>query len=84
MIREWRHIRLLKRSGWGHDPSGSRGTKEGECAVLCPACPIPGINLPPDWKERPTTKQYVYVANSLLFFSHIQTGQVALCAIHWN
>lgn len=57
MIREWRHIRLLKRSGRGHDPSGSKGTKEGECAVLCPACPIPGINLPLNWKD--STEQYV-------------------------
>ena len=59
IVREWRHIRLLKRFRCGHDPSGWKGTKEGECAVLCPACPMPGINLSADWKERPSTEQYV-------------------------
>ncbi|KDQ23111.1 hypothetical protein PLEOSDRAFT_1017784, partial [Pleurotus ostreatus PC15] len=50
IVREWRHIRLLKRSGRGHDPTGVAGTKEGECAVLCPACPHPGKNLPHNWQ----------------------------------
>ncbi|KAK0490084.1 hypothetical protein EDD18DRAFT_1465849 [Armillaria luteobubalina] len=45
VVREWRHIRLLKRSGRGNDPTGVKGTKPGECAVLCPACPQPGINM---------------------------------------
>lgn len=53
MIREWRHIKLLKRSGRGHDVTGVKGTAQGECAVLCPACPHPGKNLPPDWKDAP-------------------------------
>lgn len=52
IVREWRHIRLLKRSARGHDPTGVAGTKEGECAVLCPACPHPGKNLPQDWQAR--------------------------------
>lgn len=51
IVRQWRHIHQLKRSGRGHDPTGAAGTSEGECAVLCPACPHPGINLPNDWKE---------------------------------
>ncbi|KAF9496443.1 hypothetical protein BDN71DRAFT_1482196 [Pleurotus eryngii] len=37
IVREWRHIHLLKCSARGHDPTGVAGTKEGECAVLCPA-----------------------------------------------
>ncbi|KAK0499303.1 hypothetical protein EDD18DRAFT_1460281 [Armillaria luteobubalina] len=45
VVREWRHIRLLKRSGQGNDPTGVKGTKPGECAVLCPACLQPGINM---------------------------------------
>ena len=57
MVREWRHIRLLKRMGRGHDPSGVKGTQEGECAVLCPACPQPGKNLPPNWKDAPENQQ---------------------------
>ena len=57
MVREWRHVRLLKRMGRGHAESGVKGTREGECAVLCPACPIPGVNLPSDWKDRPDSEQ---------------------------
>ncbi|KAG2127505.1 hypothetical protein DEU56DRAFT_872776 [Suillus clintonianus] len=37
MIRQWRHLVMLKRSGRGHDPSGVAGTSEDQCAVLCPA-----------------------------------------------
>lgn len=51
IVRQWRHIRQLKRSGRGHDPTGSAGTSEGECAILCPACPQPGINLPNNWEN---------------------------------
>ena len=57
IIREWRHICLLKRMGRGHSESGVNGTQEGQCAVLCPACPQPGVNLPLDWKERPESEQ---------------------------
>ncbi|KAF8808428.1 hypothetical protein BYT27DRAFT_7210831 [Phlegmacium glaucopus] len=58
IMREWRHVRLLKRFGRGHDPTGVKGTQEGECAVLCPACPIPGMNLPSNWKDQP--KPWLY------------------------
>ncbi|KAG1885253.1 hypothetical protein F4604DRAFT_1878622 [Suillus subluteus] len=58
MIREWRHLKMLKRSGRGHDPSGVDGTVEGECTVLCPACPHPGKNLPAGWKDAP--RQWLY------------------------
>ncbi|RXW21399.1 hypothetical protein EST38_g4451 [Candolleomyces aberdarensis] len=49
IVHEWRHLRLMKRAGRGLDPSGIKGTKEGECVVLCPACPQPGVNLPDNW-----------------------------------
>jgi hypothetical protein len=49
MIRMWRHLRLLKRGGRAHNPTGAQGTSPGELAVLCPACPYPDINLPADW-----------------------------------
>lgn len=45
LVRQWRHLKLLKRSGRGHDPTSVLNTKEGECAVLCLACPQPGKNL---------------------------------------
>jgi hypothetical protein len=57
MTRQWRNIQMLKRAGRGHDPTGVPGTKEGECALLCPACPQPGKNLPPNWKDMPEEKQ---------------------------
>ncbi|KAF9463104.1 hypothetical protein BDZ94DRAFT_1193298 [Collybia nuda] len=60
MVREWRHLTLLKRFGRGHDPSGVRGTKKGECAVICPACPQPGRNLPLDWEDAPVWVQWLY------------------------
>jgi hypothetical protein len=53
MSREWRHLKLLKRSGRGHKPAGVLSTEEGACAVLCPACPHPGKNLPSDWDKAP-------------------------------
>lgn len=61
IVREWRHIRLLKRSGRGHEPSGVSGTIEGECAVLCPACPHPGKNLPANWEKAGDTSRYVLI-----------------------
>jgi hypothetical protein len=37
----------------GYDPCGIMATKLGECAVLCPACPQPGLNLEEGWKDVP-------------------------------
>lgn len=56
-MRQWRNLKLLKRAGRGHDPAGVAATREGECAVVCPACPQPGKNLEPDWKEAPEELQ---------------------------
>ncbi|KAG2139540.1 hypothetical protein BD769DRAFT_1350679 [Suillus cothurnatus] len=60
MIREWRHLKMLKRSGRGHHPNGVDATEEGDCAVLCPACPHPGKNLPDDWEKVPRAKSWIY------------------------
>ncbi|EIN05248.1 hypothetical protein PUNSTDRAFT_75081, partial [Punctularia strigosozonata HHB-11173 SS5] len=49
-VREWRHLKMLKRAGRGNDPSGIRGTPVGGLAVECPACPHPGRNLPDNWE----------------------------------
>jgi hypothetical protein len=61
MTRQWHHLHLLKRAGVGHNPSEDRigSTKPGECALLCPACPQPGKNLPTDWDKVPFEKAYV-------------------------
>lgn len=53
VVRLWRHVKMLKRAGRGHDPSGAEGTKAGELAVVCRACPIPGANLPDGWDNAP-------------------------------
>ncbi|KAG2122912.1 hypothetical protein DEU56DRAFT_873540 [Suillus clintonianus] len=60
MVREWRHLKMLKRAGRRHDPTGVEGTKEGECAVVCPACPQAGKNLPDDWQDAPDDKRWLY------------------------
>ncbi|KAI6096537.1 hypothetical protein EDD16DRAFT_1719774 [Pisolithus croceorrhizus] len=60
IIRQWRHLKLLKRTGRGHDPLGISNTKQGDCALLCPACPHPGKNLPQDWRSVGPEKQFLY------------------------
>ncbi|KAG1758110.1 hypothetical protein EDD22DRAFT_957204 [Suillus occidentalis] len=50
MIKQWHNLKLLKQFGRGHDPSGIDATKQGLCAIVCPACPHLGKNLPEDWK----------------------------------
>ncbi|KAI0739290.1 hypothetical protein C8Q80DRAFT_1222396 [Daedaleopsis nitida] len=60
MTKEWRHLKMLKRAGRGHDPSGAAGTQPGECALDCPACPLPGKNLPRDWQNAPPGTQWLY------------------------
>ncbi|KAJ7714692.1 hypothetical protein DFH07DRAFT_762966, partial [Mycena maculata] len=60
MTKQWRHTRMMKRGGRGHDPEGVAKTKPGECALDCPACPLPGKNLPEDWELAPEEKQFLY------------------------
>ncbi|KAF9495381.1 hypothetical protein BDN71DRAFT_1482663 [Pleurotus eryngii] len=47
-----------------HDPSGVAGTSTGECAVMCPACPHPGKNLPSDWEKAKKPKAWIYAFNA--------------------
>ncbi|OBZ76107.1 hypothetical protein A0H81_03923 [Grifola frondosa] len=56
----WRHLKLLKRAGRGHDPAGISAIAEGSCAVLCPSCPHPGKNLPDDWASAPPSRKWLY------------------------
>ncbi|KAG2104983.1 hypothetical protein BD769DRAFT_1612896 [Suillus cothurnatus] len=60
MVKEWRNLTLLKRSGRGHDPGGVDATQHGACAVLCPACPQPGKNLPDGWEDTPSEDRWKY------------------------
>ena len=59
MIRQWRHLKSLKRSGRGHDKTGASGTKNGELCIQCPACPRPSVNLPDNWEDMPDDMKYV-------------------------
>ncbi|KAJ7788496.1 hypothetical protein B0H14DRAFT_3576895 [Mycena olivaceomarginata] len=62
MTRQWQHLMLLKRAGRAHDPCEDRiaATKASELALLCPACPQPGINLPVNWDKVPFEKAFLY------------------------
>ncbi|KAJ7909356.1 hypothetical protein B0H13DRAFT_1616599, partial [Mycena leptocephala] len=62
MTREWRHLQMLKWSGRAHIPGGARNIEAGACAVLCPACPQPGKNLPAggEWRSAPPEKKFLY------------------------
>lgn len=51
MIRQYRHLLMLIRAGKGNVVNGATTIAPGELAMQCPACPIPGVNLPPDWSE---------------------------------
>ena len=50
-------IRTPECAGRGRDPDGVSATKEGECPVLCPACPKPGKTLPANWRDAPQQLQ---------------------------
>ncbi|KAF7303362.1 CxC2 domain-containing protein [Mycena indigotica] len=62
MTREWRFIQMVKRAGQGHETGGCRNIPAGACALLCPACPQPGKNLPADgsWKNGPPHERFRY------------------------
>ncbi|KAI6096267.1 hypothetical protein EDD16DRAFT_1774867 [Pisolithus croceorrhizus] len=59
-IHEWHHLKMLKWSGHGHDPAGIVNTSSGECMVLCPACPHPGINLLDGWESSLPHRKWLY------------------------
>ncbi|KAF8258433.1 hypothetical protein EI94DRAFT_1519018, partial [Lactarius quietus] len=46
---QWRDLKNRMKSGIGHQTDG-QPVPDGTMAILCPACPQPGINLPKDWK----------------------------------
>ncbi|KZP16524.1 hypothetical protein FIBSPDRAFT_957932 [Athelia psychrophila] len=60
IVHLWRHLKMLKRAGHGHDPRGVDATRMGECAVECPACPHPGRNLPSGWENAPECVSWLY------------------------
>ena len=69
MVREWRHIKMAKRAGRAHEPSGIDGTPPGGLSIPCCACPHPNINLPADWAKQPAETRYFYLFIYFLFCS---------------
>jgi hypothetical protein len=63
MMQQWRHLHLLKRVGRGYYAKRVDGTKPGELAIICPACPQPGINLSPNWVRECCEKPCVQISN---------------------
>ncbi|KAF8209183.1 hypothetical protein K438DRAFT_1572996 [Mycena galopus ATCC 62051] len=65
IVRQYRMTLMMKRAGRGHDPSGVKGTTQGELALQCRSCPQPGKNLPEgwdriNWDEMPEDLRYKY------------------------
>ncbi|KAG0692573.1 hypothetical protein DFH29DRAFT_1008433 [Suillus ampliporus] len=60
MSRQYRHLLALKRAGRAHNVRGVLGTKPGELAVPCPACPQPGRNLLPGWDSAPPNDRWLF------------------------
>lgn len=48
LSRQYRNLKLWQMHGHGHDQSSLP-----RLALFCAACPQPGVNLAPDWKEDP-------------------------------
>ena len=49
VTRQWRDLKARQRAGCAFSSQVSSAL--GGLALFCPACPQPGINLPPTWKE---------------------------------
>ncbi|KAG2137098.1 uncharacterized protein EDB93DRAFT_1242270 [Suillus bovinus] len=57
---KWWNLTSLKRSGRGHDPAGVNAMQQGQLAVLCPACPQLGKNVPEDLAHVRSNEQWLY------------------------
>ncbi len=53
LVRQFTHLKMMKCLGRGNVKASIQSTTPRELALKCPACPIPGINLPPDWDSAP-------------------------------
>ena len=58
-VRQWRHLKDIKRGGAGHTSTAVDDLGDGALAIECPACPHPGRNLPPEWENESRDKAYV-------------------------
>jgi hypothetical protein len=53
-VRQWRHLKDIKRGGAGHTTIAVDKLNNGALAIDCPACPHPGRNLPAEWDTSPS------------------------------
>ncbi|KAJ7866849.1 hypothetical protein B0H14DRAFT_3084187 [Mycena olivaceomarginata] len=90
MTRQWRNVQMLKRAGRGHEADGVAKTAMGECALLCPACPQPGKNLPPGnanfrlkRKDVSSEEKDSGLGNGWAFFCEVQ-AYMAHVKKHWD
>lgn len=79
----WRHLRMMKRGGRSYDPTGVNGTSPGELAVRCPACPIPSVNLPPNWQSVGKDLEYACAAFGFTFPNTVFFFQIPLLPDVW-
>jgi hypothetical protein len=47
--RIWRDLKIRKWFGFGHETH--KAPNPGECAIFCPACPQPGVNIPMNYQN---------------------------------
>src|SRR5882762_2223458 len=66
MVREWKHIKIVKRGGRAFDPGGICATAPGSLAIPCRACPLPNINLPRGWENVPPERAWVFLHRIIL------------------
>ncbi|KAF9487718.1 hypothetical protein BDN71DRAFT_1513702, partial [Pleurotus eryngii] len=50
----------MKRAGRGNIENGIATTSPGDLALICAACPQPGINLPEGWERVPPALRFLY------------------------
>ncbi|KAJ7239435.1 hypothetical protein C8J57DRAFT_1564870, partial [Mycena rebaudengoi] len=60
ITRQWRNIQQIVRHGAAHSAGGIPAIKAGACALLCPACPQPGKNCAPGWRDLPPERRFLY------------------------
>ncbi|KAJ7073296.1 hypothetical protein B0H15DRAFT_793030 [Mycena belliarum] len=61
MTREYAFALRVKRAGRAYDPAGLENTADGECAVLCWACPQDGKNIPEGWRDVAPEFRFLYM-----------------------
>lgn len=66
--RLWRDLTSRRRSGQGQgiDEFLPHNRYQGSVAVICPACPEPGFNLPENWKDQLKDPEQRYAGHILI------------------